>query len=85
MIAAPRCAKPSTVGSPLSAMWEAWNQRAPPPGRLSFVSAPQPILSNIEIADNILEGNQKIRIHDGNNMGISIHDNSASGSWTTSW
>ncbi|MEE1832270.1 SdrD B-like domain-containing protein [Streptomyces sp. SP17KL33] len=49
---APRCTKPSSVGSPLSAMWEAWNQRVPTPGRLSFVSAPQPILSNIEIADN---------------------------------
>ncbi|MGW1667411.1 SdrD B-like domain-containing protein [Streptomyces sp. NPDC002324] len=47
-----RCAKPSTVGRPLSAMWEAWNQRVPVPGHLSFVSAPQPILSNIEIADN---------------------------------
>jgi hypothetical protein len=47
-----RCTKPSTVGRPLSAMWEAWNQRVPTPGHLSFVSAPQPILSNIEIADN---------------------------------
>ncbi|WP_328506649.1 SdrD B-like domain-containing protein [Streptomyces sp. NBC_00391] len=47
-----RCTKPASVGRPLSAMWEAWNQRVPTPGHLSFVSAPQPILSNIEIADN---------------------------------
>lgn len=47
-----RCRKPARVGRPLSAMWEAWNQRVPKPGNLSFVSAPQPILSNIEIADN---------------------------------
>ncbi|MDX2915825.1 SdrD B-like domain-containing protein [Streptomyces griseiscabiei] len=46
------CAKPSAVGRPLSAMWEAWNQRVPEAGPLSFVSAPQPILANIEIADN---------------------------------
>ncbi|MDX3135449.1 SdrD B-like domain-containing protein [Streptomyces europaeiscabiei] len=48
----PRCTKPSAVGRPLSAMWEAWNQRVPTPRNLSFVSAPQPILSNIEIADS---------------------------------
>jgi serralysin len=38
--------------------------------------------SNIEVADNILVGNQKVRIHDGNSKGVSIHDNAATGSWT---
>ncbi|UUU32485.1 SpaA isopeptide-forming pilin-related protein [Streptomyces sp. CA-210063] len=47
-----RCTKPSTVGQPLSAMWEAWNERVPEPAHSSLVSAPQPILSDIEIADN---------------------------------
>ncbi|MFF6781127.1 SdrD B-like domain-containing protein [Streptomyces sp. NPDC012510] len=47
-----RCAKPSTVGEPMSAMWEAWNERVPQHEERSYVSAPQPILSNIEIADN---------------------------------
>ena len=35
--------------------------------------------ANIEVADNILVGNQKVRIHDGNNNAISIHDNTATG------
>ncbi len=35
--------------------------------------------ANIEVANNILIGNQKIRIHDGNNNVISIHDNAATG------
>jgi Ca2+-binding RTX toxin-like protein len=39
--------------------------------------------SNIEVADNILVGNQKVRIHDGNGKGVSIHDNTVTGSWTT--
>ena len=38
---------------------------------------------NIEVAGNILVGNQKVRIHDGNNNAISIHDNMASGVWST--
>ncbi|WP_371663412.1 SdrD B-like domain-containing protein [Streptomyces sp. NBC_00280] len=47
-----RCAKPSTVGQVMSAQWEAWNERVPGTETHSFISAPQPILSNIEIADN---------------------------------
>ena len=39
--------------------------------------------ANIEIASNIMIGNQKIYIHSGNNNSISIHDNSATGGWTT--
>jgi Ca2+-binding RTX toxin-like protein len=35
--------------------------------------------ANIEVAGNILIGNQKVRIHDGNNNAISIHDNAATG------
>ncbi|MDW4908692.1 SdrD B-like domain-containing protein [Streptomyces sp. ADMS] len=50
--AAYRCTKPSTVGQVMSAQWEAWNERVPGTETHSFVSAPQPILSNIEIADN---------------------------------
>jgi serralysin len=38
---------------------------------------------NIEVADNILVGNQKIVINIGNSSGDSIHDNAASGQWTT--
>jgi VCBS repeat-containing protein len=38
---------------------------------------------NIEVAGNILVGNQKVVIHDGNNNSISIHDNTSSGQWTT--
>jgi hypothetical protein len=44
----------ATAGAVLSGMWEAWNERVPsanPNGFSDFVSAPQPILSNIEIAD----------------------------------
>lgn len=47
-----RCTKPSTVGEVMSGMWEAWNERVPGTESHSFISAPQPILSNIEIADN---------------------------------
>ncbi|MGW0846082.1 SdrD B-like domain-containing protein [Streptomyces sp. NPDC002787] len=47
-----RCTKPSTVGQRLSTMWEAWNERVPEHEEHYFVSAPQPILSNIEVADN---------------------------------
>ena len=47
-------------------------------------SAIPPMYSaNIEIADNILVGNQKIYINTGNNNGISIHDNVPTGQWTT--
>jgi serralysin len=35
--------------------------------------------ANIEVAGNILIGNQKIRIHDGNHNAILIHDNAATG------
>ncbi|WP_246204237.1 SdrD B-like domain-containing protein [Streptomyces tailanensis] len=43
----------ATAGGTLSAMWEAWNERVPTPDpRLRFASAPQPILSDLEIADN---------------------------------
>ncbi len=35
--------------------------------------------ANIEVAGNILVGNQKVRIHDGNNNAIFIHDNTATG------
>lgn len=47
-----RCTKPSTVGDVMSAGWEAWNQRVPGSESHNFISAPQPMLSNIEIADN---------------------------------
>ncbi len=36
----------------MSGQWEAWNERVPGTESHSFVSAPQPMLSNIEIADN---------------------------------
>ena len=39
--------------------------------------------ARIEVAHNILVGNQKVRIHDGNNNAISIHDNTATGQWST--
>ena len=39
--------------------------------------------ANIEVAGNILVGNQKVVIHDGNNNNINVHDNASSGSWTT--
>jgi Ca2+-binding RTX toxin-like protein len=39
--------------------------------------------ARIEVAGNILVGNQKIRIHDGNHNAISIHDNVATGVWST--
>ncbi|MFJ4873380.1 SdrD B-like domain-containing protein [Streptomyces sp. NPDC088757] len=45
------CDDSTTVGQVLSGRWEAWNERVPERSA-SFVSAPQPILSNIEIADN---------------------------------
>jgi hypothetical protein len=44
----------TTAGAVLSGMWEAWNTRVPsttPGGFSDFVSAPQPMLTNIEIAD----------------------------------
>nr|WP_239149441.1 prealbumin-like fold domain-containing protein [Streptomyces sp. SID12501] len=47
-----RCEKPSAVGQVMSAEWEAWNERVPNRESHSFISAPQPMLSNIEIADN---------------------------------
>ncbi|MDX2543454.1 SdrD B-like domain-containing protein [Streptomyces sp. WI04-05B] len=47
-----RCTKPSTVGQVMSGQWEAWNERVPGHETHNFVSAPQPMLSNIEIADN---------------------------------
>ncbi|MDX3451195.1 SdrD B-like domain-containing protein [Streptomyces sp. ME02-8801-2C] len=47
-----RCTKPSTVGQVMSGAWEAWNERVPGSESHSFVSAPQPMLANIEIADN---------------------------------
>ncbi|WP_079054333.1 SdrD B-like domain-containing protein [Streptomyces graminilatus] len=47
-----RCTKPSTVGQVMSGEWEAWNERVPGHEEHNFISAPQPILSNIEIADN---------------------------------
>ncbi|WP_086810204.1 SdrD B-like domain-containing protein, partial [Streptomyces reticuliscabiei] len=47
-----RCTKPSTVGQVMSGAWEAWNERVPGTETHSFISAPQPILANIEIADN---------------------------------
>ncbi|MEU6352793.1 SdrD B-like domain-containing protein [Streptomyces sp. NPDC047072] len=47
-----RCTDATTVGQRMSANWEAWNERVPAREEHSFVTAPQPILSNIEIADN---------------------------------
>ncbi|WP_405823688.1 SpaA isopeptide-forming pilin-related protein [Streptomyces sp. NBC_01390] len=47
-----RCKKPSAVGQIMSGAWEAWNERVPGTDPHLFISAPQPILSNIEIADN---------------------------------
>ncbi|MFM9441424.1 SdrD B-like domain-containing protein [Streptomyces acidiscabies] len=47
-----RCDDATTVGAQMSADWEAWNERVPVREEHSFVSAPQPMLSNIEIADN---------------------------------
>lgn len=41
-----------TPGGTLSADWEAWNNRVPANGVLGYSSAPQPMLSDIEIADN---------------------------------
>jgi Ca2+-binding RTX toxin-like protein len=48
--------------------------------QMGWADAPTLMYSaNIEVAGNILVGNQKIRIHDGNNNAISIHDNAATG------
>ncbi|MFI8930160.1 SpaA isopeptide-forming pilin-related protein [Streptomyces sp. NPDC053474] len=47
-----RCTDATTVGQRMSAQWEAWNERVPTSEEHQFVTAPQPILSNIEIADN---------------------------------
>lgn len=47
-----RCTDTTTVGQRMSGLWEAWNERVPEREEHRFVSAPQPILSNIEIADN---------------------------------
>ncbi|MHC5907797.1 SdrD B-like domain-containing protein [Streptomyces sp. S6] len=47
-----RCDDSTKVGARMSADWEAWNERVPAPEEHSFVTAPQPMLSNIEIADN---------------------------------
>ncbi|MDN3022979.1 SdrD B-like domain-containing protein, partial [Streptomyces sp. S.PB5] len=47
-----RCDDTTTVGQRMSAAWEAWNERVPEPEEHTFVAAPQPMLSNIEIADN---------------------------------
>jgi serralysin len=50
----------------------------PPDGpRRVFYSA------DIEIANNILVGKQNVIVYEGNDNGIDIHDNKASGSWTT--
>jgi Ca2+-binding RTX toxin-like protein len=38
---------------------------------------------NIEIADNILVGRQNVQVYEGSKNGISIHDNKASGQWST--
>nr|WP_308800922.1 SdrD B-like domain-containing protein [Streptomyces polyasparticus] len=40
------------LGGRLSALWEAWNERVPQMNDFRFTSAPQPMLSNIEISDN---------------------------------
>ncbi|MET8978157.1 SdrD B-like domain-containing protein [Streptomyces sp. NPDC004539] len=47
-----RCDDTTTVGGKMSADWEAWNERVPGREEHNFVAAPQPMLSNIEIADN---------------------------------
>lgn len=47
-----RCSDSTTVGQQMSADWEAWNERVPTREEHLFVTAPQPMLSNIEIADN---------------------------------
>jgi hypothetical protein len=47
-----RCDDTTKAGERMSAGWEAWNERVPRPESHGFVSAPQPMLSNIEIADN---------------------------------
>ncbi|WP_279631348.1 SdrD B-like domain-containing protein [Streptomyces aquilus] len=47
-----RCDDNTTVGQRMSGDWEAWNERVPVKEEHGFVAAPQPMLSNIEIADN---------------------------------
>ena len=48
--------------------------------QMGWAEAPTLMYSaNIEVANNILIGNQKVRIHDGNNNSIFIHDNTATG------
>lgn len=47
-----RCDDTTTAGQRMSADWEAWNERVPRTESHLFVSAPQPMLSDIEIADN---------------------------------
>ncbi|MBD0840017.1 SpaA isopeptide-forming pilin-related protein [Streptomyces sp. TRM68416] len=47
-----RCDDDTKTGEIMSAGWEAWNQRVPGMESHGFTSAPQPMLSNIEIADN---------------------------------
>ncbi|NEB05966.1 SdrD B-like domain-containing protein [Streptomyces sp. SID13726] len=47
-----KCGDATATGERMSANWEAWNQRVPVREEHLFVAAPQPMLANIEIADN---------------------------------
>jgi hypothetical protein len=40
------------LGGTLSADWEAWNQRTPTAGKFGFSSAPQPMLTSIDVTDD---------------------------------
>ncbi|HTJ71390.1 MAG TPA: SdrD B-like domain-containing protein [Actinospica sp.] len=40
------------LGGTLSAYWEAWNQRTATPGKFGFSSAPQPMLTSIDVTDD---------------------------------
>jgi VCBS repeat-containing protein len=52
--------------------------------QMGWADAPTLMYSaNIEVAGNIMIGNQKVVIHDGNGTNINIHDNTSQGQWTT--
>lgn len=40
------------LGGTLSADWEAWNQHTPTAGKFGFTSAPQPMLTSIDVTDD---------------------------------
>ncbi|HET9173418.1 MAG TPA: SdrD B-like domain-containing protein [Actinospica sp.] len=71
-------------GGVLSADWEAWNERTPTAGKFGFTSAPQPMLTSIDVTDDggldlgfrdrypDMEGSYLHRHNDGTDQAIAI-------------